>query len=47
MDVLQQLAKAFQCEAFRKPKEVSDISKLTEDERYAYMKELLSIIAIL
>jgi predicted transposase/invertase (TIGR01784 family) len=36
MDVLQQLPKTFQCEAFRKLKEVSDISRLTEDERDAY-----------
>jgi predicted transposase/invertase (TIGR01784 family) len=40
MDVLQQLPKTFQCEAFRKLKEVSDISKLTEDERDAYERTL-------
>jgi predicted transposase/invertase (TIGR01784 family) len=36
MDVLECLPEAFQCEAFRKLKEVSDISRLTEDERDAY-----------
>jgi predicted transposase/invertase (TIGR01784 family) len=40
MDVLQHLPEAFQCEAFRKLKEVSDISKLSEDERYAYERNL-------
>jgi predicted transposase/invertase (TIGR01784 family) len=40
MDVLQQLPKTFQCEAFRKLKEVSDISRLTEDERDAYESTL-------
>jgi predicted transposase/invertase (TIGR01784 family) len=40
MDVLECLPEAFQCEAFRKLKEVSDVSKLTEDERYVYERNL-------
>jgi predicted transposase/invertase (TIGR01784 family) len=40
MDVLECLPEAFQCEAFRKLKEVSDVSKLTEEERYVYERNL-------
>jgi predicted transposase/invertase (TIGR01784 family) len=40
MDVLECLPETFQCEAFRKLKEVSDVSKLTEDERYVYERNL-------
>jgi predicted transposase/invertase (TIGR01784 family) len=40
MDVLECLPKTFQCEAFRKLKEVSDVSKLTEEERYVYERNL-------
>jgi predicted transposase/invertase (TIGR01784 family) len=40
MDMLDRLPKEFQCEAFRKLKEVSDLSKLTKEERYAYERSL-------
>jgi predicted transposase/invertase (TIGR01784 family) len=40
MDVLECLPETFQCEAFRKLKEVSDVSKLTEEERYVYERNL-------
>jgi predicted transposase/invertase (TIGR01784 family) len=40
MDMLDRLPKEFQSEAFRKLKEVSDLSKLNEEERYAYDRSL-------
>jgi predicted transposase/invertase (TIGR01784 family) len=40
MDVLERLPKEFQCEAFRKLKEVSDVSKLSDDERRRYERTL-------
>jgi predicted transposase/invertase (TIGR01784 family) len=40
MDVLECLPETFQCEAFRKLREVSDVSKLTEEERYVYERNL-------
>jgi predicted transposase/invertase (TIGR01784 family) len=36
MEVLESLPKEFQCEAFEKLKEVSDVSKLSEEERAKY-----------
>jgi predicted transposase/invertase (TIGR01784 family) len=36
MDVLDELPKAFQCEAFRKLKEVSDVATLSPNERLKY-----------
>jgi predicted transposase/invertase (TIGR01784 family) len=40
MDMLDRLPKEFQSEAFKKLKEVSDLSKLNEEERYAYDRSL-------
>jgi predicted transposase/invertase (TIGR01784 family) len=40
MEVLDDLPKAFQCEAFKKLKEVSDVAMMSEDERIAYERVL-------
>jgi hypothetical protein len=38
MDVLERLPKTFNCEAFRKLREISDVSKLSEADRIWYKK---------
>jgi predicted transposase/invertase (TIGR01784 family) len=38
MDVLERLPKTFNCEAFRKLREISDVSKLSEADRLWYKK---------
>jgi predicted transposase/invertase (TIGR01784 family) len=40
MDILNELPKAFQCEAFKKLKEVTDVASMTEDERITYENTL-------
>jgi predicted transposase/invertase (TIGR01784 family) len=40
MDILNELPKAFQCEAFKKLKEVTDIASMTEEERITYENTL-------